>query len=96
MRPEGRNARTAYGSNWSETVKAIVVKYFGPSNTKGSRLRVSAEGVPSMTVSYDHGAHNPKLDAAQAFCAKHDWNGELVEGTLPDGDAVFVFGLPDK
>jgi hypothetical protein len=27
-------------------MKAIVVKYFGPSNTKGSRLRVSAEGVP--------------------------------------------------
>jgi hypothetical protein len=72
-------------------MKAIVVKYFGPSNTKGSRFRVSAEGVPSMTVSYDHGAHEPKLDAAKAFCRKHDWPTNLSEGTLPNGDAVFVF-----
>jgi hypothetical protein len=48
-----------------------------------------------MTVSYDHGAHDPKLEAAQAFCAKHEWSGAgLVEGVLPNGDAVFVFNFP--
>jgi hypothetical protein len=72
-------------------MKAIVVKYFGPTHLKGSRLRVSAEGVPSMTVSYDHGAHEPKLDAAKEFCRKHGWHENIQEGTLPNGDAVFVF-----
>lgn len=60
-------------------MKAIVTKYFGPSHTKGSRIRVSAEGVKSRTYSYDHGASDAFRTAAENFCRANDWHGRLVE-----------------
>ena len=72
-------------------MKAIVVKYLGPTNHKGSRFRVTAEGLPAMTVPYNHGAHEPEVEAAHMFCAKHRWAGELAKGRLPTGEHVFVF-----
>jgi hypothetical protein len=50
---------------------AIVTKYYGPTNTKGSRIVASYDG-RRATVAYDHGLSidgNHKK-AAKAFAAK--------------------------
>lgn len=74
-------------------MKAIVCKYIGPSNFKGSRIKAYAEGGNSITISYPHelsGSDVYKL-AAVALCKKMKWEGPLIEGGLPNGDYVFVF-----
>ena len=51
---------------------AIVTKYHGPTDTKGSRITASYDG-RRITVGYDHGIDidgNHKK-AAKAFAAKH-------------------------
>lgn len=73
-------------------MKAIVVKYHGPTNTRGSRFVASAEGVKSISVSYDNAlsADENATLAAQGLAHKSDWAGKYVAGTLPDGRRVFV------
>jgi len=74
-------------------MKAIQVKYIGPTNTKGSRWKAWAEGVKPIYVPYsysdrDGGAYH----AAWVLCEKHGWPGiELRSGVLPNGDCVFCF-----
>ena len=67
-------------------MKAIITKYIPASNTKGSRIRASAEGVPSIFVPYPHELSGEEVfkSAALALCAKHNWNHQLVGGGLPD------------
>ena len=74
-------------------MKAIVVRYLGPTNTRGSRYKASAEGVKSLTIptSYRHNDFDNERVAAEALCLKYGWKGELTAGTLPGGDTVFVF-----
>ena len=73
-------------------MKAIQVKYLSPTNTKGSRIKVMAEGVKSITLGY-HYTHNDcgRLKAAYLLCEANGWPKELVEGQLPNGDYVFCF-----
>ena len=74
-------------------MKAIVVKYHGPTNTKGSRYSATAEGGARIMVSKDYSLNSDecKLKAAQALCTKMNWWFDtLEEGTLPNGDTVFV------
>lgn len=74
-------------------MKAIVVKYHGPTNTKGSRYSAQAEGVPRIYMSKDYSLNSDECmhEAAKKLCAKMGWKGTLIEGTLPNGDSVFVF-----
>ena len=74
-------------------MKAIVCKYIGPSNFKGSRIKAYAEGGKSLTISYPHELSGSDVYrvAAEALCKKMNWPGELIEGGLPNGDYVFVF-----
>lgn len=74
-------------------MKAIVTKYLGPTNSRGSRIKASAEGVKSITISYDHALNIDDLyrKAAQALADKYQWKGKLVAGQLPDGRCVFCF-----
>lgn len=73
-------------------MKAIVVKYIGATNTRPSRLKATAEGVPSITRGYDYASDDHgKRRIAQDLCDKYKWKGELIEGGLPNGDTVFVF-----
>ena len=80
-------------------MKAIVVKYHGPTNTKGTRLSVHAEGVKTRYYSREY---NDNLDVqakkcAIDFCTRFglltpDQPAKtLAQGTLPNGDEVFVF-----
>jgi hypothetical protein len=72
-------------------MKAIVTKYLGPTDRRGSRIKAEAEGGNRVTLSYDHASDNPHRDAAVALCLKLNWHGTLAEGGLPDGRCVFVF-----
>lgn len=69
-------------------MKAITVKYLPPTNTKPTRIKVQAEGVPHLI--FDSNSTTP-LQAAQRLCIKFGWGTDLIEGTLPNGDLVFVF-----
>lgn len=73
-------------------MQAITTKYFGPTNTRGSKIKATAAG-GSVTISYDHSLsmeENYKA-AAIALCAKFKWEGNLIIGDLPNGGGVFVF-----
>lgn len=47
-------------------MKAILVKYHGPSNTRGSRFTAKAEGNPSLTLSYDYALNGDENARAAA------------------------------
>lgn len=73
-------------------MKAIQVKYLSATNTKGSRLKAMAEGVPSIIRGFDYKYNDGgKLQIAQELCIKYGWPTNLVSGQLPNGDEVFCF-----
>lgn len=73
-------------------MKAIQTKYHGPTNTRGSRITASAEGVKSLSINYPHefSGMDAHAQAALALCKRHGWNGKLVGGGLKDS-YVFCF-----
>ena len=73
-------------------MKAIIVKYLPATNTKGSRLKASAEGVKSIIKGFDYKYNDGgTLQIAQELCRKYNWGTNLVIGQLPSGDDVFCF-----
>lgn len=73
-------------------MKAIVTKYHGPTDYKGSRITASDEDGNRITISYPHELSGEQVHrkAAQALCDKMGWSGELTGGSLKHG-YVFVF-----
>jgi hypothetical protein len=69
-------------------MKAITVKYVGPSNVKGARL-IATDGDTRMIFPYDHSSSNPYRDAAIAFCKRMKWTGAYAQGSTKNTD-VFV------
>ena len=76
-------------------MKTISVKYLGPTDCKGSRLKAS-DGDNSITIDYPHGVGGMGADldtyavAARALCKKLGWDGKMAASHTKDG-AVFVF-----
>lgn len=71
-------------------MQAVIVKYLPPTAHRGSRIKASCSS-GSITVPFDYAAHDPYLVAARALLNKLDWSGyDLVQGTLPNGDQVFI------
>jgi len=73
--------------------QAIVTKYHGPTNTRGSRISAQSAG-GRVSVSYDHeltsGQNHAK--AAATLAAKLGWSGRMVGGGSPDSTgSIFVF-----
>lgn len=81
--------------------QAIVTKYHGPTNYKGSRISARAEA-GRIIVHYDH-ALNPDENhkaAAQALADRLGWTTDkgypaLAGGGLP-GNAGYCFVMPQK
>jgi hypothetical protein len=75
-------------------MQAIQTKYFGPTNTKGSRIKATC-ATGSLTIPYPHGLEGQPAHrkAAEALVAKLGWTdgGLLLGGQLPDHSHVFVF-----
>lgn len=75
-------------------MKTIVTKYIPATNTKPSRVKAKAEGVPAITINYN--SHdNPHREAALTLCRKYGWGEDIIGGGMPDQTGeVFVFADP--
>lgn len=77
-------------------MQAIICKYFGPTNSKGSRIKAQC-AAGSVTISYPHELSGQAVyrKAAEALVTKLGWNdgyyGKLLGGQVPSGEYVFVF-----
>ena len=78
--------------------QAIVTKYIGASNTRGSRVKATA-WAGSVTIPYDtqlssaeaHAkAAEAHAKAAKALASKCGWHGHFIGAGMPDGKG-FVF-----
>lgn len=75
--------------------QAIVTKWIGPTNTKGSRVKAKA-AAGSLTVSWDHskGVEENHTAAAKALASKLNWNGRWAAGGMPDDTGNVYVLLP--
>lgn len=79
-------------------MQAIQTRYYGPTNTRPARIRAWATaGNISVSVHVIPANENRFRHAALALCLRLNWSilpEILLEGSLPNGDTVFVFDLP--
>lgn len=81
---------------------AITISFLPATNTKPARWKASANGLPTIIRSQhyddnsDFGKSNGPRRLAQDFADKYGWKGRLVEGTLDNGDSVFVIVPPEN
>lgn len=68
-------------------MKAISTRYSGPTNTRGSRIVASAEGVSSVSIplDYEKDLYEAHEKAALALCKKYGWSGRLIGGGTKKG-----------
>lgn len=73
-------------------MKAIVTKYRGPTDTRGSRITASDEDGNRVVMPYDHAlnAEGNHVAAADKLCAKMGWTGKRACGGIK-GAYVYVF-----
>jgi hypothetical protein len=76
--------------------KAIVTRYAGPTNSRGSRIIASDEDGNRLVLPYPHELSGEAVHraAAEALRDKMHWSGELIGGGIKGGYA-FVF-LPER
>jgi hypothetical protein len=86
-------------------MKAIQTKFLGATSTKPSRIKASAEGVPSKTYSKEslwkpYGGSgevvNYHIEAAKRFAVENEWPINLASGGLPDPDVWVHCFLPKE
>jgi len=65
-------------------MQAIVTRYFGPGNVRGSRVKATAQA-GSLTVEWNDGLtfEANHRAAAHALAARYGWAGRWVGGGLP-------------
>lgn len=77
-------------------MQAIQTKYFGPTNSRGSRIKATC-AAGSLTIPYPYALSGQAAHraAADALITKLGWDkgyhGEILGGQLADGTYVFVF-----
>lgn len=81
----------------SRPFQAIVTKFLGPTNARGSRVKATA-AAGSVIVVWDHavGVYENHAAAAQALIAKMEWEGEWVPGGMPDETGEVFVRIPHK
>lgn len=78
--------------------QAIVTKYFGPGNVRGSRIKAEATA-GYIWHSYDHALNVTQNHdvAARKLCENLGWTGTYVRGGMPSGYGnVYVCQYDDK
>jgi hypothetical protein len=72
-------------------MQAILTKFHGPTDTKGSRYSARCEA-GRVVVCGDHRLNIERnhTAAAYALAAKLGWSGEWYGGQLPTGEYAFV------
>jgi len=72
--------------------EAIVTKYHGATNTRGSRIVAKACGGVKVSIPYPHDLNGEAVHeaAALALMAKAGLKGKLVAGYMPHGGYVFI------
>lgn len=70
--------------------QAIITKYMGPTNFRGSRVKATAEA-GSITIDWNDALNvgGNHLEAAKALQAKFGWTDDLTGGSYKKG-YVFV------
>jgi hypothetical protein len=65
--------------------QAIVTKYIGPTNVRGSRVKATA-AAGSVTLSWDCALNSEDnhAKAAEALANKYKWRGRWFGGGMPD------------
>lgn len=73
-------------------MKAIITKYRGATNSRGSRIIASDGDRNRVTIPYPYELSGEAVHraAADALCKKMGWTGRLIGGSLGN-DYVFVF-----
>lgn len=70
--------------------QAIVTKYLGPTDSRGARVKASAEaGSVSVPWDYELDAADNHIAAAEKYAQKYGWDGAWFGGGTKDG-YVFV------
>lgn len=77
--------------------QAIVTKYLGPTNFKGSRIKATSASGKSITVGYksELSSEANHKAAARALCVKLEWPIYLSGATTKDG-YVFIQNSLDE
>lgn len=72
--------------------KAIITKFHGPSNARGSRIGVSAPDNRTRLFDYDHGLRHDERHAhcAKLYAIERNWPGLYVAGYVAGSGYVFV------
>lgn len=78
-------------SAYSNGRQAIVVKFLPCTDTKGSRMKATAQA-SSVTVGYDYAAGTSAnyRQACDALLAKLGWDGKWIGSQMANGDYAFV------
>lgn len=76
-------------------MQAIEVRYYGPTNSHGSRLyaRCDAGRLSIPYPSEANAGEDAHRVAAEALRDRLGWHGHMVGGMLPSGAYAFVFGV---
>ena len=69
-------------SSKGDTMKAIRTRYYGPTNTRGSRIVASDGDHNSISISYPHGLDSDKGHelAAYLLMQKMGWANKIIGG----------------
>lgn len=76
-------------------MRAIITKFIGCTDTKGSRIKATA-GRNSATIPYPYELNegDAHMAAAVALCNKMKWPGRLIQGGIEGAGYAFVFEPP--
>lgn len=80
-------------------MQAIRVKYLGPTNTQGARLKATSSSGLSVTVGRRFSGSDSanEREAVVQLCKKLGWHGcdKMIRAGLSGDESVFVF-LPES
>jgi hypothetical protein len=79
-------------------MQAIVTKYLGPTNVRGSRVKATCQA-RSKTLTWDDSLNSSAnhTAAAKALASELGWHyGTWVAGGLPDGSTAWVCTVSAK